>query len=194
MKDLYTIFELEGGGGAAPANTLGAGNPACIDGVITDPFAPTLIDNAPTAKTKKEKISTSKTKKKKHMKDLKEQLNESLENIEEARTNGYIEFEVYDRGMSNEHRKAKFFAKDLYDAVKLIVSRVGTYEWSEDWNEEDGEFYLPDDAPKAKRDKVAKEAIARIDDRNGDGCDYIFNFTWNGKTYLEGEDYSEEEW
>lgn len=127
------------------------------------------------------------------MKDLKKQLNESLENISEARTNGYIEFEVYDRGMSNTIRKAKFFAEDLYDAVKLIVNKVRTFEFSDDWNDEDGECYLPDDAPKAKRDKVAKEAISRIDDSNGDGCDYILNFTWNGKTYIEGEDYSEEE-
>lgn len=127
------------------------------------------------------------------MKDLKEQLNESLENVEEARTNGYVEFEVYDRGVSNERRKAKFFAKDLYDAVKLIVNKVSTDEFKEDWNEEDGECYLPDNAPKSKRDKVAKEAIERIDSSNGDGCDYIFDFTWNGKTYIKGEDYSEEE-
>ena len=70
MKDLYTIFELEGGGGAAPANTLGAGNPGCIDGMPTEPLTQLDIDSTPTAKTKKEKKKTSKTK------PLKEYLNE----------------------------------------------------------------------------------------------------------------------
>ena len=78
MKDLKTYIECEGGGGAMPSNTLGAGNPAALDGnYLSEPVSGV---QQLTAKAKKEKFSTSKTKKKKHMKDLKDLLNESLLN------------------------------------------------------------------------------------------------------------------
>ena len=129
------------------------------------------------------------------MKDLKDQLNENIKDVNEARTNGYIEFEVYDRGMSNTHRKARFFAKDLYDALRKIVENVGLYitiDALDDPNEE-YEFYAAPDDPKSKRDKMAKEILDGIKYSNGDGCDFITKFEWNGKTYIEEEGYEDEE-
>lgn len=80
MKDLRKYLECEGGGGATPANTLGAGNPATLDGnYLSEPIQQGGMYKEPTAKVKKEKFSTSINKKKKHnMKNLKDMLNESL--------------------------------------------------------------------------------------------------------------------
>ena len=73
MRNLADYFECEGGGGAMPSNTLGAGNPGLVGpSTLTEPLTQGQIDKTPTAKTKKEKKKTSKTK------PLKEYLNETL--------------------------------------------------------------------------------------------------------------------
>lgn len=79
MLDLKQYIECEGGGGAMPSNTLGAGNPAVLDGnYLSEPVGGI---QRPTAKAKKEKFSTSINKKKKHnMKNLNDYLSESLVN------------------------------------------------------------------------------------------------------------------
>lgn len=79
MKSLTTYLkECEGGGGAMPSNTLGAGNPGLVGpSTLSEPPTQGEINRRPTAKTKTEDPETSKTKKKKR-KDLREMLEEEL--------------------------------------------------------------------------------------------------------------------
>lgn len=74
MKSLYKqLKECEGGGGAMPSNTLGAGNPGLVGpSTLSEPLTQGEINSHVTAKTKKEKL------KKKRIKDLKEHLSELL--------------------------------------------------------------------------------------------------------------------
>lgn len=82
MKSITSYFECEGGGGAIPSNTLGAGNPGLVGpSTLSEPLTKGQIDSTPTAKTKSEDPNTSKTKKdkkKKYIKGLKECINEYL--------------------------------------------------------------------------------------------------------------------
>lgn len=79
MKSLTQhLKECEGGGGAMPSNTLGAGNPGLVGpSTLSEPLTQGRIAKQLTAKTKAEDPETSKTKKKKR-KDLREMLEEKL--------------------------------------------------------------------------------------------------------------------
>ena len=77
MRSLVSYLECEGGGGAMPSNTLGAGNPGLVGpSTLSEPLTQGQIDQTPTAKTKKEKKNTSKTKR---FERLTEYLNETVD-------------------------------------------------------------------------------------------------------------------
>ena len=184
MQSLLTYLECDGAGiFATPGNTMGAGNPGPTgEDTLSEPLAQGMDTNK--AKAKKQKT-------KKKMKDLKDFLKESLEDINEARTNGRCVWEVYDRGANNQVKTSKFFAKDLYDAVYKLVEHCRFYFDVDAFTDPDYDddpktsLYLDKNASKADRDKVAERALARIEAQNGDGCDFVYTFEWNGKTYID---------
>ena len=126
--------------------------------------------------------------------------------MEKPFISGSCVFERYDRSPQGSIVRATFEARDLYDVMYKVVENVGLYicidqlteEPQPDWDEDDLDYnyYVADDATQEERDAMARKILSRIEESNGDGCDFIMSLKWNGEELISNEEdiYETEEW